>query len=106
MYFSSNHYAKLHDLYILSQNHYFYSKTRYETLNWGHNITQIVFYKMEILDNTDIKLLKLLQDNSNRPIIELARLVNLSATPVAERIKRLEQDGYIKNMQLSFPTLS
>jgi len=51
---------------------------------------------MEILDNTDIKLLKLLQDNSNRPIKELARLVNLSATPVAERIKRLEKDGYIK----------
>ena len=51
---------------------------------------------MDTLDSTDIKLLKLLQDDSNRPIKELAKLVNLSATPVAERIKRLEKEGYIK----------
>lgn len=53
---------------------------------------------METLDQTDIRLLKLLQEDSNRPIKELAKLVNLSATPVAERIRRLEREGYIKNM--------
>ena len=53
---------------------------------------------MEIatLDSIDVKLLKLLQENSNRPVKELARLVNLSATPVADRIKRLEKEGYIR----------
>lgn len=51
---------------------------------------------MDTLDTTDIRLLKLLQEDSNRPIKELAKLVNLSATPVAERIRRLEREGYIK----------
>ena len=51
---------------------------------------------MNNLDVTDIKLLKLLQENSNRTTKELANLVNLSPTPVFERIKRLEQEGYIK----------
>ncbi|MDR2918080.1 MAG: Lrp/AsnC family transcriptional regulator [Tannerella sp.] len=51
---------------------------------------------MESLDAIDIKLLKLLQENSNRTVKELAALVNLSPTPVFERIKRLEKEGYIK----------
>ena len=61
----------------------------------AQNHPQIVF-SMETLDAIDIKLLKLLQENSNRPVKELARLVNLSATPVTERIKRLEKEGYIR----------
>ena len=48
------------------------------------------------MDTVDIKLLKLLQENSNRTIKELASLVNLSPTPVFERIKQLEKNGYIK----------
>jgi len=51
---------------------------------------------MDNLDVTDIKLLKLLQENSNRTVKEFAVLVNLSPTPVFERIKRLEKEGYIK----------
>jgi DNA-binding Lrp family transcriptional regulator len=51
---------------------------------------------MNNLDATDIKLLKLLQEDSNRTVKELAGLVNLSATPVFERIKRLEQEGFIR----------
>ncbi len=51
---------------------------------------------MEGIDATDIKLLKLLQENSNRTVKELATLVNLSPTPVFERIKHLEKEGYIK----------
>lgn len=48
------------------------------------------------IDNTDIKILKLLQENSNITTKELARKVNLSATPVFERVKQLEKKGYIK----------
>lgn len=48
------------------------------------------------LDATDIRILEILQDNSNITTKELAERVNLSATPVFERIKRLEKEGYIK----------
>lgn len=47
-------------------------------------------------DKTDIRLLKLLQEDSSLTTKELAARVNLSATPVFERIKRLERLGYIK----------
>lgn len=51
---------------------------------------------MDTLDNIDIKILKLLQDNSQLSTKEIAAEVNLSTTPVYERIKRLQSDGYIK----------
>ena len=51
---------------------------------------------MEILDKTDILILKILQNNSNLTTKELASKVNLSTTPVFERLKRLENDGSIK----------
>lgn len=50
-----------------------------------------------MLDDTDIKLLKILQKNSKFTVKELALQVNLSASPVFERVKKLEQDGFIKN---------
>jgi len=51
---------------------------------------------MEQLDQTDLKLLKILQNNSNITTKELANKVNLSSTPVFERIKKLEKGGFIK----------
>lgn len=51
---------------------------------------------MDYLDDIDLKLLKILHDNSNFTTKELAKQVNLSASPVFERIKRLEKTGYIK----------
>ncbi|WP_416445731.1 Lrp/AsnC family transcriptional regulator [Leeuwenhoekiella sp. A16] len=48
------------------------------------------------LDAIDISLLKLLQENSNRTTKDLAARVNLSHTPVFERVRRLEKSGYIK----------
>ncbi len=51
---------------------------------------------MTKLDDTDKKLLELLQENSKFTTKELAAKVNLSATPVFERIKHLEQNGYIE----------
>lgn len=51
---------------------------------------------MSDLDKIDIQILKLLQNNSNLTTKDLANKVNLSTTPVFERIKRLEKNGYIK----------
>ncbi|CAM3968215.1 Lrp/AsnC family transcriptional regulator [Flavobacterium weaverense] len=50
---------------------------------------------MENLDKIDLQILKQLQDNSNINIKELAAKLFLTATPVYERIKRLEREGYI-----------
>jgi len=50
---------------------------------------------MENLDATDIQILKRLQADSNINIKELASELFLTATPVYERIKRLEREGYI-----------
>ena len=51
---------------------------------------------MEHLDSIDLKILKILQEDSNTTTKEVAKEVHLSATPVFERIKRLEKGGYIK----------
>ena len=50
---------------------------------------------MENLDQIDIKLLKLLQENSRLTTKELAQEVGLSISPVYERVKKLETEGYI-----------
>lgn len=50
---------------------------------------------MEGIDDTDIKILSLLQENAKLTTKELAAKVNLSPTPVFERLKRLEREGYI-----------
>jgi Lrp/AsnC family leucine-responsive transcriptional regulator/Lrp/AsnC family transcriptional regulator len=50
----------------------------------------------ETLDDTDTQLLKLLGADSNVTMKELAAKVNLSPSPVFERVKRLEANGYIK----------
>lgn len=48
------------------------------------------------IDQIDEKLLMLLQANSNQTIKQLASQLNLTPTPVYERIKRLEKDGIIE----------
>ncbi|MCW3463514.1 Lrp/AsnC family transcriptional regulator [Chitinophaga nivalis] len=55
-----------------------------------------VIYAMDQLDEIDLKLLKLLTNDSSRTIKELAEEVNLSSSPVVARVKRLENNGYIK----------
>jgi Lrp/AsnC family leucine-responsive transcriptional regulator len=51
---------------------------------------------MEGLDETDLLLLKILGNNSSHTVKELATQVNLSPSPVLQRVKRLENNGYIK----------
>lgn len=51
---------------------------------------------MENLDRVDLQILRILQQNSRLTTKELASRVHLSSTPVFERLKRLEREGYIK----------
>ena len=50
----------------------------------------------EILDETDLQILRTLQKNAKLTTKELADAVHLTPTPVFERQKRLEKRGYIK----------
>jgi Lrp/AsnC family transcriptional regulator, leucine-responsive regulatory protein len=52
--------------------------------------------KPETLDAVDIKILRILQENARLTTKEVATRVNLSSTPVYERIRRLERQGFIK----------
>ena len=48
------------------------------------------------IDETDLQILKTLQKNAKLTTKELADAVHLTPTPVFERQKRLERQGYIK----------
>lgn len=48
------------------------------------------------LDHIDLRILNMLQNNSNISTKEIAVKVNLSNTPVFERVKKLQKGGYIK----------
>ena len=50
----------------------------------------------ETLDKTDIMILRELQKDAKLTTKELAAKVNLSPSPVFERQKRLEREGYIR----------
>lgn len=50
----------------------------------------------DVLDETDLQILKTLQRNAKLTTKELADAVHLTPTPVFERQKRLEKKGYIK----------
>ena len=51
---------------------------------------------MEKLDETDWQILRTLQRNAKLTTKELADAVHLTPTPVFERQKRLERQGYIR----------
>ena len=51
---------------------------------------------MEQLDKTDIQILRALQRNAKLTTKELASTVNLTPTPVFERLKRMERQGIIR----------
>lgn len=48
------------------------------------------------LDNTDLAILRALQQNAKLTTKELANAVHLTPTPVFERLRRLERQGIIK----------
>jgi len=51
---------------------------------------------MEQLDPTDLQILRTLQNDAKLTTKELAAAVNLTPTPVFERQKRLERQGFIR----------
>ena len=51
---------------------------------------------MSGLDNTDLAILRILQNDAAMTNKEIAARVHLSPTPVFERIRRLREQGYIK----------
>jgi Lrp/AsnC family leucine-responsive transcriptional regulator len=48
------------------------------------------------LDSKDLAILKLLQQNARVTVKEISEKIHLSTTPVHERIKRMEENGVIK----------
>ncbi len=48
------------------------------------------------LDDKDLAILRLLQQNARYTVKQIAEAVHLSTTPVHERIKRMEDQGVIK----------
>lgn len=60
------------------------------------NLAKNLRNKTDVLDEVDQALIALLSDNARLPIAELARSVGLSAPSVAERLRRLEEDGVVK----------
>lgn len=48
------------------------------------------------LDDIDLKILRELSENSNQSVKEIAAKVNLSVTPVHDRIKKIETAGIVK----------
>lgn len=51
---------------------------------------------METLDEVDLKILRILQNDSKKTTKEVAEILNLTPSPVYERTRRLEKKGYIK----------
>ena len=48
------------------------------------------------LDDTDVNILRILQANAKTSAKEIALRLNLTASPIYERIKRLEKRGFIR----------
>ncbi|WP_278034434.1 Lrp/AsnC family transcriptional regulator [Flavobacterium nitratireducens] len=48
-----------------------------------------------VLDETDKRILRLLQKNAHYKLKDIAAKINLSLTPVHDRLKRLEREGII-----------
>ncbi len=51
---------------------------------------------MDRIDQIDLRIMRILQENSKKTTKEIAEKLNLTVTPVYERIKRLEKEGFIK----------
>jgi Lrp/AsnC family transcriptional regulator len=49
-----------------------------------------------MLDSTDCRILDILQDDAMVPITTLAEAVGLSSTPCWRRVRKLEDEGYIR----------
>jgi Lrp/AsnC family leucine-responsive transcriptional regulator len=48
------------------------------------------------IDGIDVRILELLQDNARTPNVEIARQVGMAPSAVLERVRKLEERGYIR----------
>src|SRR4051795_9281428 len=73
------------------------------TLNYSLTSRQsggILFRLMALsLDLIDVRLLNELQEDADRPNVELARLVGLSPAGTLNRVKRLKESGVVRAIQ-------
>lgn len=51
------------------------------------------------LDDIDKELLNIIQNDARMPLKEIATMINLSSPAVASRIRRLEEEGFIREYQ-------
>lgn len=49
-----------------------------------------------MLDETDLKILELLQQDASRPVADIGKIIGLSTTPCWRRIQKLEEAGIIE----------
>lgn len=49
-----------------------------------------------MLDEMDIKILRILQDDCTQPVAEIAKEVGLSTTPCWRRVQKLEEAGVVR----------
>ncbi|SPX94277.1 Leucine-responsive regulatory protein [Morganella morganii] len=61
-----------------------------------HDTEKFILSGGDMLDKTDRKLLQLLQEDASLSLNTLSEAVNLTSTPCWKRLKRLEDDGYIR----------
>jgi Lrp/AsnC family leucine-responsive transcriptional regulator len=60
---------------------------------------EIIFREMAIaLDSIDVQLLQELQEDADRPNVELARLVDLSPAATLHRVRRLKDSGIVRGI--------
>jgi Lrp/AsnC family transcriptional regulator, leucine-responsive regulatory protein len=64
-------------------------------MNLGNNKKEVITENIA-LDEKDIAILQLLEEDAKMTIRDLAARLNLSATPVYERIRKMEQAGVIR----------
>lgn len=61
-----------------------------------HDMEKYILPDGHMIDKIDRKLLQLLQEDASLSLNTLAEAVNLTSTPCWKRLKRLEDDGYIR----------
>ncbi len=53
-----------------------------------------------MIDDTSLKILKILQEKARIPNVEVARQVGMAPSAVLERIRKLEKNGYIDGYEV------
>ena len=56
------------------------------------------------LDKTDLKILRILQDEGRISNLDLSKKIQMSAPPTLRRVRELERNGYIENITANLNT--